>query len=222
MGESVKITYESLFELFRNEKDRDELQKLDENFLQDVSAYVKEKQKSVQKSNSQDMFSEEEKQSTNVQIINIKKILKALYQKRETKIVMMALNKSRTGTDIVDTSALLKEEKELFKDLTKTFDKYRSEILLSMFRQAKKENSEQPEQKEEEQPEAETEESGEEESQEEEQKKTKIVRFLNSVPKFMGKDLQVYGPFDEEDVATLPEDVADLLIKKGRVEELQE
>ena len=95
-------------------------------------------------------------------------------------------------------------------------------MLSVRARKAKKENSEQPEQKEKEQPEEETEESGEEESQEEEQKKTKIVRFLNSVPKFMGKDLQVYGPFDEEDVATLPEDVADLLIKKGRVEELQE
>jgi len=47
------------------------------------------------------------------------------------------------------------------------------------------------------------------------------VRFLYAVPKFVGKELEEYGPFEEEDIANLPSDIADILIGKGRVEEIK-
>ena len=37
----------------------------------------------------------------------------------------------------------------------------------------------------------------------------------------MGKDLQVYGPFEEEDIARLPEEAAQVLIDKERAEFLE-
>ena len=49
----------------------------------------------------------------------------------------------------------------------------------------------------------------------------KLVRFLNAVPKFVGDDLKVYGPFEEEDMANLPEKVANVLIENKRVEQIQ-
>ena len=217
MGDDKKIniTYETLFEMRRNEKNRDELQKLQKSFLEDVKLYLSEKQNMLKSSQSNlNLFSEEERDKTSKQLENIKKILKELYEKRERKIVNMALNKSRTNTDIIDTSPLLEQEKPLFDDLTSLFNKYRSDVLLSLFE--KREKTVEPK-KEEDKEETDEDEAEEEKPQQEE---TKLVRFLHAVPKFMGKELEVYGPFDEEDVASLPLQIADLLIKKGRAEEL--
>ena len=50
----------------------------------------------------------------------------------------------------------------------------------------------------------------------------KLIRFIHAVPKFVGKDLEDYGPFEEEDIANLPAEIADVLIIKGRVEEIKE
>jgi len=49
---------------------------------------------------------------------------------------------------------------------------------------------------------------------------TKLVRFLHPVPKFVGRELEVYGPFEREDIANLPKEIAEVLIIKGRAEEM--
>lgn len=227
MGDSnITITYETLFEILRNEKNRDDLQKLQPTFLADTQVYLKEKENSLNTSQSKlEMFSEEDRQKTLTQIINIKRILKELYQKRERKILNMALNKSRTNANIIDTSSLLDPEKEFYNELVLLLNKYRSSIILSLFEkkvipQSNPELQEGEEQKTEVKQEEEKD-SGENQDEEEtKETPTKLVRFLHAVPKFMGKELEVYGPFDEEDVAPLPVEIADLLIKKGRVEEL--
>ena len=43
----------------------------------------------------------------------------------------------------------------------------------------------------------------------------KVVRFLQALPAIMGIDLKTYGPFKIEDVATLPAQNAENLIRKG-------
>ena len=53
-------------------------------------------------------------------------------------------------------------------------------------------------------------------------KSMKLVRFINAVPKFVGPELEEYGPFQEEDIAKLPVEIAEVLISKGRVEEIEE
>ena len=52
------------------------------------------------------------------------------------------------------------------------------------------------------------------------EKTNRLVRFLNAVPKFVGNDMNTYGPFDTEDVANLPEKVSEILIKNNRAEEI--
>ena len=49
-----------------------------------------------------------------------------------------------------------------------------------------------------------------------------LVRFTQEVPKFMGTDLQVYGPYQPEDLAKLPAEIADLLVRKEKAEAIQE
>ena len=41
------ISYTTLFELLRREKDREELQKLQKTFFEDVKSYIQEKQKNL-------------------------------------------------------------------------------------------------------------------------------------------------------------------------------
>ena len=49
----------------------------------------------------------------------------------------------------------------------------------------------------------------------------KSVRFTKSVPKFLGSELEIYGPYEENDIASLPSKIANILIKKERAEEMQ-
>ena len=53
-----------------------------------------------------------------------------------------------------------------------------------------------------------------------EEKLSKLVRFLQPVQQFMGGDMQVYGPFNPEDIANLPQKVSEILIKNNRAEEI--
>jgi DNA replication initiation complex subunit (GINS family) len=43
----------------------------------------------------------------------------------------------------------------------------------------------------------------------------KVIRFTQSLPAIMGVDMKTYGPFKAEDVASLPAQNADNLIRKG-------
>ena len=203
----ISISYETLFDLMKREKERADLQKLDENFFKYLVEFLKEKNNLL---NESAVESPEEKKNLERQLENIKKLLMDLYGKREKKISGLALDKSRTKSTIVDTSTLLKEEKQFFDDLIKLFDLYRKGILFNIFDgklptvEEKKESqpAEVPEQK------------------DEIKKNKKMIRFTNAVPKFVGEELEEYGPFEEEDIAHLPIKIADLLVSKGRAEEM--
>ncbi len=60
---------------------------------------------------------------------NMRRLLKEIYEKRERKIISMALDKSRTKTFLIDTTALLEEEKEMFESFVAAFDKFRDSKL---------------------------------------------------------------------------------------------
>ncbi len=206
--EEVTITYETLFELSRREKERSELQKLDSSFFANVLRYLKDKQAIITKQQT-DIFSAEEKRKTQGQMDNVRKIISELYNRREKKIISMAIDKSKNSSTIIDNSALLDEEKAFFEHMLKILIMNREKVLLNVinlkepekvsdFIQEKKEAIEEKQMP----------------------KETKLVRFLHAVPKFVGKELEEYGPFEEEDIASLPVQIANVLINKNRVEEI--
>lgn len=132
-SKEVRITYETLYEILRREKSTDELQKLDHTFCTDVLSYLRDKTKILADAAGKfDVFSVNERDSTQVQLNNIKRILKELYEKRERKIIDMALNKSRTNSNIIDTANLLDIERPIYNELIKTLDSFRKDILLAM------------------------------------------------------------------------------------------
>jgi len=48
-----------------------------------------------------------------------------------------------------------------------------------------------------------------------EQPKKILIRFLQAIPAIVGSDMQAYGPFKIEDIASIPLDNANILIKRG-------
>jgi len=200
----INITYETLFELLRREKTREELQKLNMSFFSDVVNYLKEKNDALILPKN-DIFAAEERRKAETQMENIRNILKEFYEKREKKIISMALDMSRMSmgalnSEIIDTSAMLKEEKELFDYLVDVLNNNRKGVLYNILEakmpDAKKKEAE--EKKEEEKPEQE-----EQKEELKEENRQKLIRFLLAVPKFVGTDLQEYGPFEKEDIAFL-------------------
>ena len=129
----IMITFETLFELFRREKGREELQKLSPSFLNDVVEYLKDKNQFLEaQKNKQDIFSSTERDKIEKEIKNIKDTIKSLYDRRERKIINLALDKARAPNMLVDTSTLLDEEKKLFDAIIDRLGKHRIGVLLNV------------------------------------------------------------------------------------------
>lgn len=226
--ENIKITLESLYDILRNEKKREDLQNLNESFYADIVAYLQEKRNLLKsKESCDDLFASGEKDKLEYELRSIKRILKEIYEKREKKIMDIALNRSRTRSDIIDTSAMLKEEKEYYQELLEVLDFYRKGIILNLFNGKLPELDKNPEKKE-----LKTKLIlPEEEKIPVETKKEEIiskktfgnltkVKFVHPTPSFVWKDFKEYGPFDiGEEIEIYPE-VAELLVRKGRAEKV--
>ena len=133
MADEINISYETLFELLRREKSRDELQKLNDTFFADVVNYLKEKEEFLEnQKQKQDLFAAEEIEKAEKQISNIKKILKELYERRERKILSMALDASKTTSIVIDTSAMLTEEKLFYSNVLGILNNFRQGVLFNM------------------------------------------------------------------------------------------
>lgn len=132
--DSIKITLETLYDILRNEKKREDLQKLESTFFEDVVHYLKEKNNFMEtKKNEKSLFASGERDKLDYEIRSIKRILKEIYEKREKKIIDITINRSRTGSEIIDTSSMLKEEKEFYTEILKILDHFRKGILQHLF-----------------------------------------------------------------------------------------
>lgn len=224
--DSLAITYETLYEILRSEKNKEELCELDKSFYRNVLEYLREKTRILQEAAAKnDIFSMDERDNTQVQLQNIRKIIKEIYERREKKIIDMALNKSRTNSDIIDTANLLETENKFFEKLREVLDRFRTGILAQTI--ALKEpdfeieysmqmpEEELPEPAEE--PEFSPKENTEPKTEEKpiEQKNTKKIKITKHVEQFVGAELELYGPYTADDTAEVPAEIAEILIGKG-------
>ena len=290
----IKITYETLYELLRREKSRETLQELSPTFYDDVADYIKEKIRILaDQQRKLNMFSISEREKIEIQLNNVRKILADLYDRREKKIMSLAVNKSITNSHIVDTSNLLELEKKMYEQLLVLLNHYRHTRFFSVLHPREQEypdlvaaapdnlgpdnlgsapdptlpaeeagdafpsQSLQP--KEEQSPALLAEPrqatglqdngagdiqnpavnpfpnpSSEVQGQSQytpfdpasantaDPAGSKIVRIMTPLPSFLGLHGETYGPFDEEDVANLPDRIADILINKGKAEDLND
>ena len=201
-SKEVVLTYETLYEILRREKSKEEIQKIDNNFFNDVLNYLKEKQKAYDDSLAKDdVFSRDEREKLHIQLNNIKRILKDLYDVRERKIISLGINRSRINSNVINTTNLLAEEKALFEGLVAVLQVHRHGIINKVLDLR--------------QPDISISENNKTEIPKPKDNITN-VKFLDKIEQFVGKELELYGPFDKNDEAKLPRELADVLIKQGK------
>lgn len=207
MGNDTKlsVTYESLYDILLREKQRDALQPLAAGFWADALAYLREKQAMLESTrNKVDLFSATEREKIYEQIKHIKQILKEIYNRREKKIVDTALNKSRTGSKIIDTGNQIGVEKQMFDAFVNEMNFFRQGLLNNVIDMRE--------------PNMWIGERGGHEANIPEppvQAGMTPIKMLAGVEQFVGPELDVYGPYKEGDTTSLPSEIANILINQG-------
>jgi len=202
------LTFETLFELLRKEKFNQELQKLDEDFFIDITQYIEEKTAILNTEQKSDSIFSTDARKTQLQLENAKRIIKELYEKRENKIINLAIMSSRAEIKESGTN-MLPQEKKIFKEAIDLLNNYRTDILHNLLKGEKvniKKKTITPK---------------DIKTKFSQKSEGKLIRFLHSVPKFVADDLNIYGPFENEDMGNIPQKTADLLIKRKRAEEIK-
>ncbi|MFA6889022.1 MAG: hypothetical protein WC254_06015 [Candidatus Woesearchaeota archaeon] len=246
--EVVNITYETLFDILRMEKRREDVQELSKTFYEDIVRYLKQKKEIiVRREHESSIENFDEVKKLNIQYENVQKIIKEIYERREKKIMLMALNKSRTRMNGMNMDALLPQEQEFYEQMARLFDAYRKEITERLINATmpkeqiaavlcgvlatveKKEISVQSEAL---------------EPLVQQQEVSSIVaepqiisaagiisvqpiesgavevKFLHETEEFVGPDLESYGPFATNAVATIPQQIANIFVTGGIAEKV--
>src|SRR3989344_3953809 len=130
MPDKITVTYETIFDMLRSEKNKGNLQELPPTFFSDVTHYLSEKQEVIKSKQRQHAtFGEESIEQELHELRNIRRLIRELCERRERKIIDMALNKSKTNAHIIVGEDLLTEEKKYYYDLLELFNHYRSEVI---------------------------------------------------------------------------------------------
>jgi DNA replication initiation complex subunit (GINS family) len=210
--DKINITFETLYDLLTKEKKKGELQELPEEFFDDLLSYLKSKQDMFEKFKTDDLIFSIDRQKKLKELTNIKGIVQDLLIKRIQKITDLASLSVRTGKDIVSDKPLLEEEKVLAKEMRDILSIYKKQVIdkINSFKK--------PDLKQEFAKERSSEKSKKQDKDEE----LVLLRFKSPVPQFLDEKGEVVGPFREEDIASLPREIASILIKKGRAEEMKE
>ena len=218
----TKITFKFLRELQKKERESSELQKLPDNFLDELREYVSRKRTLLE---NPEMLTFTERK----EMENIKPVVRYIFDRREQKVVIAAIRAARTG---IKPQNMLPHEEALFVKLRDEIKKNRlvMEEIISLLDGSSKSgaSSGQPEIKE---ADAETS-KGEEahpeeaESQKQDEQSTRLsdemkIEMIKDVPAFVGIDLKKYGPWKKGEILSVPRKIAEALIKTGRAREVE-
>jgi DNA replication initiation complex subunit (GINS family) len=195
------ITYETIRNAHRAEKE-EELQKLPQGFFEYVRSWFSHKEKL--------------KDTTSLlEVENAKKLLEDIINRRERKIILSAL---RTIRGELPPTSLTDDERKFFDQLVnilKAFrnemnEKFRSyaEIVEEKVEEAKKSIEELK--------------PVEIESKFIKPNGKLLVKALVDLPRFVGSNMESYGPLKTGDVIFVPEDVGKLLITRKVAENILE
>jgi len=212
----VVITYETLFDLLRKEKSQAELQELPEDFYGQVVAYLRQKEADVKAAGGP-----AKAQKALIQERNAKKILRELHERRERKIIEMAINRARSESNIIDTNPLLREEQGFYAQCAELFLSYKRRLLATVLEGGLPEGTTLPAAQETPVvPDTATPSPASDSvhAVDVSQQEACTVRFLSAVPRFLGLHGEVHGPFEPGQTAVLPGKIAALLLKKRRAE----
>jgi DNA replication initiation complex subunit (GINS family) len=221
--EKTVITYETIYESVRNEKNNQELQQLSETFFADIARYLKDKRQILEDTQKKsDLFSKKEVKKITLQIENTQNLLTDMYARREQKILQLAINMVRTQSDIVDTTFVHPVEQEFFQAIMGTLEQYRGSILAELL----KENVPAGSPPASEVPKPTVAPATPPPSGPPVRKKlnpnptipanARSIEFVDDMDIFIDKDLNQYGPYTMGDRAAIPPECAEILIAQGK------
>jgi DNA replication initiation complex subunit (GINS family) len=193
------ITYETVRNAHRAEKE-EELQKLPDGFFESVRNWFKIKEKL--------------KDTTSLlEVENAKKLLEDVINRRQKKIVLAALSTMRGQ---LPPAGLNDEERKFFDDIVNTLKSFKNDMneKFRSFDDIAEEKVEEAKKSIEEMKPVEMENIAVKPNGK------ILVKILIDLPKFVGFDMQSYGPLRTGDIITLPDEVAKLLITRKAAENI--
>jgi len=179
--------YEQLYNAWKLELEKTDLEKLPAGFYSNVTEYVKrlkEDSRMLEKrATKANLLSEE--------LRNTKRMISQLVRLRQRKIVLTLIKGGELPQD-----SLTPEEKGIYSTLAPVAEAVQSFAKDIMRGQLPV-------------------------MREEEKRKKVALRFLKEVPAIIGADMKNYGPFEIEDIATLPLENTKILTKQGMAEKVE-
>lgn len=203
-----EISYKSLRKIQQIEKNQPTLSKIKPGFYNELADFINDFERRLEKE-----ASEQKKTILKDEIENIKKIASNIYEQREKKIVLSAVSRVRGGNP--DTSNMTSSEKKLFNNLVGFLLKNREEIFKKT-----SETQQIPDEEEKTESESEEEKTTADEETEVKGNINPVVMVNKNIPEFIGTDEKKYY-LRKNDVISLPNDMKNMLSKRGVVEELE-
>jgi DNA replication factor GINS len=185
--------YNELYAAWQREIDDPTLGAMQPDFYQKIGEYlrrIKEEDKVIDKKSVKMNLLTHEAQ-------NVERMLKELLEVRYRKIIKIVTKSQKLPVELLT----FEEAKmcETFADFTKSYRRFANDLMQGQVSEPIKVTIK-------------VEAPNIEASQ---AHKRSTIRFLKSIPAIMGADMKSYGPFVAEDVASLPPQNAQILVKQG-------
>ncbi len=190
-SEDSGIVYKVLYEAWQKEKTTTEIQAIPSDFYERLADYITSIRRESRMLDSTSIKSK----LISRELQNVQTLAEELLQTRLQKATDP--HSQNWNTD----EGLASGEREMFLKMQETFSD--SQSLLKQILHGTKKKS--------------TQNSGKRKPL----PKRTMVRFTKGTPEFVGVDLKPYGPFEPEDVATLPRESAKILMQQDIVEEIE-
>ncbi len=141
------------------------------------------------------------------QLANVQKSIEQLYKHREKKVLILALNDSRSDSQCPEVSDMVPHEKKLYGALIKILNEHRDQYYVPLFNDDKRAGS--------------TPVPAKDTAPVQVERNAPTdgfinVEFLTDVPRTLGMDAKEYGPFRRGERAQIPATNAENLINRGK------
>ena len=205
------FTYDDLYEMLRIEKKSADLETLSSEDIEKIKYYFKEKEAFIKKQQDSQFSNKNQMAKLRNELENAYSTLKNFYEVREKKIINRSIFSSRSESGLKDTTNMLENEVGVYNQIIDLLNKNR-ENFNNLFDQ----ECEQKEPK--------ALKSAESADNRESKPKIPLMKliFIKKTDKLTDSNLNEYGPFEAEDVANLPEELATILVSQQKVKPLGE
>ena len=197
--EEDEINYRTLRKIQQTEKNSPILTEIKSDFYLDLSEYLENL-----KNRLRDETSSQKQTLLKEEILNTQKIAENIYEQREKKILVAAISKARGGNP--DLKNMINIEKNLFDSVLNIMIASRKQFLKKESIEKKKiEPKEEPHKP--------------KKSEEKQKNLNPIIRVIEDMPEFIGTNEKKYN-LRKNDILSLPEDMHDMLCKRGAVKKI--